>query len=65
MIYRWEKSMPQYTLGHEERVSRIEQGLSNYPGFFLTGSAYRGIGISDCIHEAELTAEQVLEFIKK
>ena len=64
-IYRWKKSMPQYTLGHEERVSLIEQGLSNYPGLFLTGSAYRGIGISDCIHEAELTAEQVLEFIKK
>lgn len=64
-IYRWKKSMPQYTLGHEERLSRIEGGLSNYPGLFLTGSAYRGIGISDCIHEAELTAEQCLEFIKK
>jgi oxygen-dependent protoporphyrinogen oxidase len=64
-IYRWEKSMPQYTLGHEERLARIEQGLSNYPGLFLTGSAYRGIGISDCVHEAELTVEQVLKFIKK
>jgi oxygen-dependent protoporphyrinogen oxidase len=64
-IYRWKKSMPQYTLGHEERLSRIEGELSNYPGLFLTGSAYRGIGISDCVHEAELTAEKVLEFIKK
>jgi oxygen-dependent protoporphyrinogen oxidase len=64
-IYRWERSMPQYTLGHEEKLSRLEQGLSKLPGLFLTGSAYRGIGISDCIHEAELTAEQVLEFIKK
>jgi len=57
--------MPQYTLGHEERLSRIEQGLSKLPGLFLTGSAYQGIGISDCVHQAELTAEQVLEFIKK
>ena len=65
MIYRWEKSMPQYTLGHEERVSRIEQRLAKLPGLFLTGSAYRGIGISDCVHEAELTAEQCLEFFKK
>jgi oxygen-dependent protoporphyrinogen oxidase len=64
-IYRWERSMPQYTLGHEERLARIEQGLSKLPGLFLTGSAYRGIGISDCIHEAELTAQQCLEFIKK
>ncbi len=64
-IYRWKKSMPQYTLGHEERLARIEQGLSNYPGLFLTGSAYQGIGISDCVHRAELTAEHVLQFIKK
>jgi oxygen-dependent protoporphyrinogen oxidase len=64
-IYRWERSMPQYTLGHEERLARIEQGLSKLPGLFLSGSAYRGIGISDCIHEAALTAQQCLEFIKK
>jgi oxygen-dependent protoporphyrinogen oxidase len=63
-IYRWERSMPQYTLGHEERLARIEQGLSNLPGLFLTGSAYRGIGISDCVHEAELTAEAVLGFVQ-
>jgi oxygen-dependent protoporphyrinogen oxidase len=64
-IYRWHKSMPQYTLGHEARLSRIEQGLAKNPGLFLTGSAYRGIGISDCVHEAELIAEQCLQFIKK
>ena len=64
-IYRWERSMPQYTLGHEAKLSRIEGGLSKFPGLFLTGSAYRGIGISDCVHEAELTAEKILKFIKK
>jgi len=63
-IYRWEKSMPQYTLGHEERLTRIEQGLSKLPGFFLTGSAYEGIGISDCVHQGELTAGAVLEFVQ-
>jgi oxygen-dependent protoporphyrinogen oxidase len=63
-IYRWEKAMPQYTLGHEERLARIEGGLSKYPGLFLTGSAYQGIGISDCIHQADLTAEAVLGFVQ-
>jgi oxygen-dependent protoporphyrinogen oxidase len=63
-IYRWEKSMPQYTLGHEERLTRIEQGLSKLPGLFLTGSAYEGIGISDCVHQGELTAEAVLGFVQ-
>ena len=64
-IYCWPKAMPQYILGHEERLSRIEQGLAKHPGLFVTGSAYRGIGISDCIHEAGLTAERCLQFIKE
>ncbi|OGP85969.1 MAG: protoporphyrinogen oxidase [Deltaproteobacteria bacterium RBG_16_54_11] len=64
-IYRWHKAMPQYTLGHDERLSRIEQGLAKHPGLFLTGSAYRGIGISDCVHEAELTVQKILQFISK
>lgn len=64
-IYRWHKSMPQYTLGHEARLSRVEQGLAKHPGLFVTGSAYRGIGISDCVHEAELTAHKILELIRK
>jgi oxygen-dependent protoporphyrinogen oxidase len=62
-IFRWPKSMPQYTLGHEERLSRIEQGLAKLPGIFVIGSAYRGIGISDCVHEAQLTSEKVLQYI--
>lgn len=64
-INRWPRSMPQYTLGHEERLTRIEQGLAKLPGLFVIGSAYRGIGISDCVHEAELMAERCLKFIKK
>jgi oxygen-dependent protoporphyrinogen oxidase len=64
-IFRWHKAMPQYTLGHEARLSRIEQGIARHSGLFVTGSAYRGIGISDCIHEAELIAEQSLQFVKK
>ena len=64
-VFRWDKAMPQYTLGHEERLSRIEKALSKHPGLFLTGSAYHGIGISDCVHQAELAAEQVLGFIRE
>ena len=57
--------MPQYTVGHEERISNIEQRLAHYPGIFVTGSAYHGVGISDCVHEAELIARKVLEFIRR
>jgi oxygen-dependent protoporphyrinogen oxidase len=64
-IYRWPKAMPQYTLGHEERLSHIEHGLAKHSGLFLAGSAYHGVGISDCVHEAELTSQKVLQFIRK
>ena len=62
-VYRWEKSMPQYTLGHMERVAQIEERVSQHPGLFLTGCAYRGVGISDCIREGELVAERVMKYL--
>ena len=64
-IYRWEKAMPQYIIGHDERVSRIEESILKYPDMFVTGSAYRGGGISECIKNAQLTAESVLNHIFK
>ena len=63
-IYRWEDSMPQYRLGHIERVQEIEEKASRHPGLFLMGCAYRGVGISDCVHEGELTADKVIEYLK-
>ena len=62
-IYRWDKSMPQYMLGHAERLSHMEEELLHYPGLYLTGCAYRGIGISDCIHDGKLTAKKILKFL--
>jgi oxygen-dependent protoporphyrinogen oxidase len=59
-IYRWEKAMPQYHLGHLERLVRIENGLAAFPGLALAGNAYQGIGIPDCIHSGEEAAERVL-----
>ncbi len=62
--YKWPRSMPQYTVGHEQRVGQIEQRVSEaHPGLFLAGSAYRGIGISDNIRNAEDAARQALKFI--
>lgn len=63
-IYRWRDSMPQYTIGHAEKVSGIEGLVSGHPGLYLTGSAYRGIGISDTVREAEETAKKVVDYLK-
>jgi len=59
-VYRWERANPQYLVGHLERVDAMEQLLASYPGLFLTGSAYRGVGVPDCIHQGVLTAERIM-----
>jgi oxygen-dependent protoporphyrinogen oxidase len=64
-IYRWEKSMPQYLVGHLGKVARIEERTNLQPGLFLTGCAYKGIGISDAVHDAEIVAKKAVEYLKK
>jgi oxygen-dependent protoporphyrinogen oxidase len=59
-VYRWERVNPQYGVGHLERVDAMEQLLASYPGLWLTGSAYRGVGVPDCIHQGTQTAERLL-----
>jgi oxygen-dependent protoporphyrinogen oxidase len=51
--------MPQYVLGHPERLARIEERLAEHPGLALAGAAYRGVGIPDCIRSGEEAAATV------
>lgn len=48
-IKRWPLGMPQYVVGHRERLDRIEARLAGLPGLLLAGSSYRGVGLPDCI----------------
>jgi oxygen-dependent protoporphyrinogen oxidase len=48
-IYRWPRGLPQYTIGHRDRLDRIGIGLARMPGLFVAGASYRGVGIPDCI----------------
>jgi protoporphyrinogen/coproporphyrinogen III oxidase len=59
-VNRWERGMPQYQVGHLQRLDKIQSQLQSYRGLYLTGSAYRGIGIPDCIRDGIETAERVL-----
>jgi oxygen-dependent protoporphyrinogen oxidase len=57
-VVRWPRAMPQYEVGHLERVRAIEDGLPE--GVFVVGQAYRGTGIPDCVLQADAVAERVL-----
>jgi oxygen-dependent protoporphyrinogen oxidase len=58
-VYRWPRSMAQYTVGHQGRVKAIEGRLKQHPGLFLAGNAYHGIGIPDCIRMGKQVAERI------
>jgi len=59
-VFTWENSMPQYNLGHPEKLIQISKRLENHPGLALAGNGYRGIGIPDCIHSGELAVDALL-----
>lgn len=62
-VKRWPKSMPQYYVGHLDRIRSIEKQVKNSPGLFLTGNAYRGVGIPDCIKQANKTADDLFAYL--
>jgi len=60
-VTRWEASLPQYRVGHTERVARIERALERHPRLALAGAAYRGSGMPDCVAGAGAAAHRVLD----
>jgi oxygen-dependent protoporphyrinogen oxidase len=58
-IVRWDRAIPQYHLGHLERVASIEARLASHPGLYLGGNAYRGVAINDCTEQAEALAGRI------
>ncbi|MFK7803359.1 MAG: protoporphyrinogen oxidase [Anaerolineae bacterium] len=63
MIHRWPDGLPQYTLGHQERLAQIDERVAQLPGVAVAGCSYRGVGIPDCIKSAEAAAEEILAFL--
>jgi len=59
-VAKWKNSMPQYEVGHLDRVQAIENEVAQLPNLTLAGNAYRGAGIPDCIRSGEAAAERLL-----
>lgn len=62
-IHRWPKAMPQYTMGHLERVEAMEAACERHEGLALAGSSYRGLGIPDCINQGRQAAERLVKHL--
>ena len=58
-VTRWGGGLPQYNVGHVDRVARIRAAVAGQPGLAVAGAAYDGVGIPACIATARTAATQV------
>lgn len=65
VVTRWKNIMPQYTVGHQEKIKTLRnQVKEELPGVFLTGSSYEGVGVPDCIEQGEEAVNSLLDYLK-
>ena len=60
-IYRHEKAIPQYRVGHADRLAAIEKVLEGFPGLVMTGNAFRGVSLNDCVLNATKIAQGIVK----
>lgn len=66
VVTRWKQAMPQYTVGHDERVQQMKQELyEKFPNVLLVGSSYEGISVPDCVEQGREAAGSMLNTIFK
>jgi len=59
-VYKWKAAMAQYSVGHLERLQRIESLRHKLPGLALAGNGYNGIGVPDCVRAGADAARKIL-----
>ncbi len=59
-VFRWPQAMPQYRVGHLERLARVDALRGRWQGLFVVGAGLRGMGLSDCVRQAEQAAQACL-----
>ena len=59
-VYKWRAAMAQYSVGHLERLQRIEALRQKLPGLALAGNGFSGIGVPDCVRSGTEAASKIL-----
>ena len=57
-VFKWPRAMPQYLVGHLDRIDRVDRLMARVPGLYLAGAAFRGVGLPDCVREGTQAAEK-------
>ena len=61
--FKWKKAMSQRNVGHSKIVKSLDHRQNGHQGLFLTGSAYKGVGLSDSVHNGELAAQEAVKLL--
>jgi len=64
-IFRHQYAIPQYTRGHAQRIAGVRDHLGHLPDLVVTGNAFGGVSLNDCVNAANKAAEQVVERVRK
>ncbi|MGE0157622.1 MAG: protoporphyrinogen oxidase [Geobacter sp.] len=63
-IFKHQQAIPQYVAGHGKKLAELEGLAASHPGLFLTGNAFRGVGLNDCVASSQLTVERAMRFLQ-
>ena len=64
LVSKWRNAMPQYEVGHVLRVATLEMHMQRFPGLHLTGNAYHGIGIPDCVRVGRSASDAIMRRLR-
>jgi oxygen-dependent protoporphyrinogen oxidase len=64
-IFRHQRAIPQYVVGHAARLAAIDEQLKAHTGLILAGNAFSGVGLNDCVNAANRAGEQVLSCLQQ
>lgn len=62
-IVRWERAIPQYPIGHVEKITRLRDQCSRIRGLFLSGNYFDGVSTNDCIRNSKKAANEVIQYL--
>ncbi len=63
-IFRHDRAIPQYISGHGQRLQSLEEKVATHPGLFITGNAFYGVGLNDCVNASNQVAQKTIDYLQ-
>jgi oxygen-dependent protoporphyrinogen oxidase len=63
-LHRWERAIPQYEIGHLDRLARVETALQESPGLYISANFIGGVALGDCVKRGIGESQKIMHFLK-